>query len=574
MMVSFAERLKRLLANDFFAAFLFLIAYLCTHSYIYGWDDQHLEVPLLKHLIDPSLYKGDYYVESLARHFSSYLYPVLAKFITVAQVPAAYFILFLTARFFIFFWLYKLWQLISKDKFTSACAILMFMVLGRTEEFLYRTFSHQIAGECLMFAGIYFFYKERFMLAALIFGLGANIHGLYNLFPMLYMLVFLLFFHPRRWSMVLKTGLIFIISCLPFLLWQIPNSWHDKLIGAPVPVSEWLALYRKQCPENFLFWNIPWPEALGHPSFILQRLEPYLFLIMVYVFLLVVYPPFRGDRKTHVVVMTAYALIVISCVFTYLIPSRFVLDLCLLRNQQFVRLLLMGYATIWAVQTVKQANPRRAFAGALLFLLIGFAGWSFFVIKLQNNGWVIMAMAVVFGFLSLRRWPRLELYLRRALIIIPLLGAFISFCKFHYDYLQVKNHGTGFWQLQRNWEDMQRYVREHTPKDAMILAPINMDMGGFRIHSERKVVVCIRDCGVGGFDYGALVEWDQRMRDMKDFVVITNHSVVPAVLTAILKYKVDYIVFMKYYEPPGNISVLKKMYANEAFSLFKVMVHP
>ena len=54
-------------------------------SYKYGWDDQQLEIPLLKHLIDPTLYQGDYYVESLKQNFSSYFYPILAKLINYAM---------------------------------------------------------------------------------------------------------------------------------------------------------------------------------------------------------------------------------------------------------------------------------------------------------------------------------------------------------------------------------------------------------------------------------------------------------------------------------------------------------
>src|SRR3954465_13480102 len=103
MNASFKDRLKSLFSNDFFAAAVFLIAYLCTNSYIYAWDDQHLEIPLLKHLIDPALYKGDYYVEGLARNFSSYLYPILAKFLSINQIPAAYLILFLISRYVMFY---------------------------------------------------------------------------------------------------------------------------------------------------------------------------------------------------------------------------------------------------------------------------------------------------------------------------------------------------------------------------------------------------------------------------------------------------------------------------------------
>src|SRR6266481_3407170 len=102
----------KLWRNDYWMAFLLLVAYLMSNSYIFAWDDQHLEIPTLKHLIDPGLYKGDYYVESLAKNFSSYLYPALAHLIKVSQIPAVYLVLFLLSRYMMFYWVYRLWQLL------------------------------------------------------------------------------------------------------------------------------------------------------------------------------------------------------------------------------------------------------------------------------------------------------------------------------------------------------------------------------------------------------------------------------------------------------------------------------
>ena len=96
-------------------------------------------------------------------------------------------------------------------------------------------------------------------------------------------------------------------------------------------------------------------------------------------------------------------------------------------------------------------------------------------------------------------------------------------------------------------------------------------MGGFRIHSERKPLVCYRDCGIIGFDYAAAVEWNKRINDIKSFKIYTGDRVDDAVLIAILKYRVDYVVFMKYYGPEGDTAKFKKLYENEVFSLFKVL---
>ena len=94
----------------------------------------------------------------------------------------------------------------------------------------------------------------------------------------------------------------------------------------------------------------------------------------------------------------------------------------------------------------------------------------------------------------------------------------------------LQKTGPSGWQLQRNWEDMQLYVRDHTPKDAMILTPYDMPMGGFRIHSERKVLVCYRDCGIIGFDYAAAVEWNKRIKDIESFKVFSGKTVDNAVV--------------------------------------------
>ena len=60
-------KIQTLLQNEWFIAGCLLIIFLAANGYHYGWDDQHLEIPLLKSLIDNTLYQGDYYVESLKK---------------------------------------------------------------------------------------------------------------------------------------------------------------------------------------------------------------------------------------------------------------------------------------------------------------------------------------------------------------------------------------------------------------------------------------------------------------------------------------------------------------------------
>jgi hypothetical protein len=285
-----------------------------------------------------------------------------------------------------------------------------------------------------------------------------------------------------------------------------------------------------------------------------------------------------------------------------------------------MRFFMMGYTTIWACGQLRGSKPWLALAAAVMILACGttdlitlfFLGLLTIVYVIDSNfkapwkfGRLLIGGIIVLGIgillyalaMDLRFSPKVPVYwhrfiyllaamavvfiavlnkrnnhwLLRLLIIVPLAGSYFICVSNCLEYLQLRKNGPGAWEMLRDWEDMQHYVRDHTPKDAMILTPYDMDMGGFRIHSNRKVLVCYRDCGIIGFDYAAAVEWSKRINDIKAFKVFTGGPVDQAVLVAILKYRVNYIVFMKYYGPPGDTSIFKKLYDNEVFSLFQVL---
>ena len=177
---------------------------------------------------------------------------------------------------------------------------------------------------------------------------------------------------------------------------------------------------------------------------------------------------------------------------------------------------------------------------------------------------------IVYLFLSnfpLKTFPKEKI--KVLYIFIPIFIAFTYLIKYHCDYLNVRANGGGFWQLQRNWEDMQRYAQKNTSKNSLFMVPHNMEMGGFRIFSERKLLMCYRDCGIIGFDYKAALEWQKRLADIDAFRVFITKPIGSALINALTKYKVDYIVFMRYAAPPDN-EVIKRIYGNDVFVLYQV----
>jgi hypothetical protein len=567
--MNFRSRLSVFLRNDFVVTLFVLVAFLLTNRYIYGWDDQHLEIPLLKHLIDPQLFAGDYYVEALSRNFSSYLYPILSRVITVEMIPAVYLVLYCLVRFFFFFWVYRLWQWISGgDRLAALYATLGLFLLGRTEEFIYRTFSHEEFSLAIIFAGFYFFYRERFFLAALLFGIAANFHALYALFPMMFLAVYALFFVKDRGKTFFKAAGIFTIAALPFLVWHLPKAFHGR---PAAPLDEWLPLYLQSCPQCFPLGTANPNESITGFKVLFERLYPYLFLTALYVAHCFLNQDFRRDRKAHIIFWVSALMIVLGFVFAYAVPNRFMLDLNLGRMAQFVHFMLMGYSVLFLIKLAQRPHPAWAFAAAVVFIILGLAHTSEFLSRLGRHAWVFAVLLAFLGLLIAFRRFSFTPRLKRLSLVIPLVWMFGSFGLLHYRYVQMSEKGAGFWQLQRNWEDMQFYVRDHTPKDAMILTPYDMEMGGFRIHSNRKVVVCYRDCGIIGFDYEAAKEWSRRIQNVEPFKVFSREDIRPALMNAVEKYGANYIVFMKYYEPQQEVSFLRKLYANDIFSLYQII---
>lgn len=608
---------RQLFQNQWLLTGIILVLFLLTNRYIYGWDDQALEIPLLKHLIDPELYQGDYYVESLARNFTSYLYPLLAKIITVGQVPAAYLVLYLISRYFLFFFSLKLWRHVSGNTLIALCAVLMSFLIGRTEEFLYRTFSHQEFALAIIMAGIYYLYRDRAVLAAVLFGIAANFNALYALFPMMYACLYLLL--DKRFKQLVIASVTFLVCALPFLVWMVRNKLNHP-VAAPGFYDGWQDLFMLACPQNFLFQTRPLTEVFSGFWTALSALGPYLFLTALYCFNLVFNEPFRKSKQSQAVCLGAFGLLIVSFIFSYIVPSRFVIDLNLIRNTQYLNFILMGYTTVWIGRKIEGQNLSQAYWAAVLFTLLCFkdisgvlilmvtalavavrrqepadsdnpGAWSrwiclvdiilaavlYYVLhrqfdlsgsKLKFLAGSALSVSLLYGILAFKKGA--AKCARAWLLLVPLATMLVYFGVLHYHYVRITTRGGGFWQLQRNWEEMQRFVKLNTPKDALLMVPHNMEMGGFRIGAEREIIVSYRDCGIVGFDYAALKEWKQRIADIEHFKVIPDGPLQSAIVNGLAKYKADYIVFTRFAAPKNSNAALIKRHENETFVLFQV----
>lgn len=617
-------KIRSRLQSDWFIAFFLLGIFWLMAGYKYGWDDQHLEIPLLKALIDNSLYPNDYYVTSLKNNFLSYFYPLLSRLITIEQIPMAYGIFYHLSRYFLFFWMYRIWLLITKEKPTAVLCVLILMSLGRPSEFFYRTFSHQEFALAIIFSGLYFFYRERFSLASCLWGIAANFHAVYSLFPMIYLTVY--FLGQRQaasWQTIGRSLVLFSLGALPIVLWAVVKRFliPEGVVHDP---TMWLPIYRLACPPNFIFDGVSVGYLFKNPSQWLLIAQKEVMLFILYLFHLLFNDHFRQDKKSRAIIWGAFLLMALSYLFTYIFPSRLILDLNIVRNAQFLSFVLIGYTVLFTLDLIDHQKSYLAASGTVMLSIFVFDShlitmavvgmsllllwgksrkqyprhtlpiiisgvlsltllfWGWVIYKafshLLMTGYIFLAVAgaEIFLFSLFLQLTRIEKYYpscKRLLIILPLISLVIYRGYGHFKlYTQETQAKTGFWKLQRDWEDMQKYVRDNTAKTATILAPHDMEMGGFRIFSERTLVACDRDIGIIGFDYSATLECLRRLHDIEPLRVILKESIEPqAMLNWVVKYRVDYIVFMRYYTPkPEQTGAYKKIYENDNFTLFKV----
>ncbi|MFA5060292.1 MAG: DUF6798 domain-containing protein [Candidatus Omnitrophota bacterium] len=623
------KNFRNTIRSDWFLSLILLAIFLVVMGYKYNWDDQHLEIPLLKSLIDPNLYPGDYYVQSLKNNFTSYFYIILSRIITVGQIPAAYFILYLFSRYFLLFWTFKLWKFVAQEKSAAFICTAIFIFFGHTPEFLYRTFSHQEFSFAFIPAGIYFLFRERFILASGILGFATNFHALYSFFPMFYLLVYLGLNTKRHgWLILLKSCLSYFLFALPILIWILNKSLPHYIAGGnTISPSQWIPLYKLGCPQNFIFDGMTLGHLFANPKEWFFATQKYWFFLFLLILNFSHNEEFRRERKVAAVLIGALALMAISYFFTYIQPSRFIIDLNFVRNIQFLNFIFMGYSSLFFIRLIKSEKPFNAYCILIMFIFFSFSDTIailaailltiflfakkllsrikkeraaeialkiigcvccailIFILKerLAGNGarafyltiaLILILPAIFYGINSFltRKLKKELLSSAQLFIILPLIILLVYFGYRHHRYVTIEKQGTGFWQLQRDWEDVQRHVQTDTPKDAVILAPIDMEMGGFRILSERTLICCERDCGIVGFDYHAAEEWRRRRDDVSAFRVLIKDDIRSALTNAIVRYQATHIIFTSYSQPKEKQGVLQKIYANNSFALYKIAV--
>jgi hypothetical protein len=501
-----------------------------TPGYRFGDSNHGITVPILKRMMDPSLYPGDVMVAT-AERFPTVFYRLLAAVLPgTGSIPAAFFVLYLVAVAATLAGAYRIGRWAGGPAAGALALAFAFPVrIGLAGESLYRVaFSHSHIASALTIWAMVWFLEGRRLLPLLVLSLGAYNHLLYSayvLVPMLLAVAWEAREVGRRET--LKRLAAALLPLLPIAAWTLAHR-------APM-TPEWLELLRLRSSHH------SFPSAFG------ADLPPAAALLALSVLVL---SRMRADQRRVVaffLVGTAVQF-VLGTMFTEYWPLKAVLQYQPHRVWRFLMLLLQGVIAGGVVAGWREGGIARAVAAVtaivlfapglepllpLLVLLHAAAGrptpatWAralALLVLVGVTGWADQEVVwtwpgdtlpralneTVIGAAALAvlvAMARTSASMRTAAVCGSALLALLWLAPRAYAG-QRQRWESGAWRATQDW------VRTHTPRSAVLLTPPKE--AAFRVFSERTIVGEWKDGTQQYFDDAFVKEWGARMQALGD----------------------------------------------------------
>jgi uncharacterized protein DUF6798 len=494
-------------------------------GYRFGDSNHGITVPILKRLIDPTLYPGDVMVATAAR-FPTIFYRVLAAVLPGPDaIPAAFFVLYLVSVAATLAGAYRIGRWAGGPAAGALTLAFAFPVrIGLAGESLYRVaFSHSHLASALTIWAMVWFLEGRRTLPLLALSLGAYNHLLYSAYVLVPMVLVVLW--EARQAGRARTARRLAAAVLPLL----PLAAWTFAHRAPM-TPEWLALLRLRSSHH------------SFPSAFADDLPAAAALLALSALVLSRLPADRRRLVAFFLAGTAL-LFVVGTVFTEVWPLKAVLQFQPHRAWRFLMLLLQAVVAAGIVGGWREGGLARAVAVAtavvafspglepllpLVVLLHAVAGrptpspWSRVLAALvlvAVTGWADADLVWSYPAETLPRALNETVIGAAALAVLLATGrasprgrvaAVAASALLALGWLAPKAYAAHRQRWESGaWRATQDWVRTHTPRSAVLLTPPRE--AGFRVFSERTIVGEWKDGTQQYFDDAFVKEWGARM---------------------------------------------------------------
>lgn len=566
---------------------LLAVASMDFKGYRFGGSNHSLQVPHLKHLVEPSLYRGDPVLGSFDGYVT-FFFHALAPVVRLWDVEPVYFALYALSHFATLAAIYALGLTLLRSPTAAfvACFLSTGQVpsLGAELSYWPRLTHAEVATPLLLWA-FWLSLRGRTLAAFALAGLTVNVHGLYALYVGVMLGADTLLTRSRRRGLLAAAG-AFLLPALPALLWAFARQ-------DPVPPEQW-PLWLQTLRERSALHAFP----LNVPASVYGRYLTLLSLGMLAFFS-------RPKEARHLAfvhfAIAVGALCVGGLFFSEVVPVRRLLEAQLLRSTKwltfFVIVLVAHLVTVaweWrglarlaaalCVLGLSLEQPAWVTVSLVLFVVARREVWSlplsalaalalivdvvtgaspvgerFGLAALANGVRDVFAspvVAVCLGLLLVMRASPSAPRTQRAMqLLVPalLLGGVLP-----YMYRQHRIAVAG-----EAWNEAQTWVRRHTARDSVVLTP--PDREGFRVLSERAVVGEWKDGTQQFFSWAFTLEWRRRMEDLE--VGKRAFEDLPPERLAELgrRYGASTLVF-----PAGSRPPFESLFENSEFAVYRL----
>ncbi|MBI4055479.1 MAG: hypothetical protein HY402_05030 [Elusimicrobia bacterium] len=515
-------------------------------GYTFGTDanlDQIL--PFVHKINNPALYPNDPYVDTLST-FPSFYPHIIAWMARIFPLAPLHFVLYAALKYLLLLIVFNLAQSFFSNKMTSylACFLFafsplnnIFSLLGDDPLFKTALFQTPLAG-VLALAAIYFFLRRRYVASFLIVGSIYYIQGLTANF-------LLVMFGFASWPAI---------------------SEKDRKAGERLSLGlGWAAFFLLWLPWLVMYFNRPGPAPASSTQLFVSMLKAWYpghyfpslwggakwtnlaaFIGLFSIFFHKGFPHSKASTEIKLFLVAMATMWCVAFVVGELVPVPSLILLQFFRSDVFFVSLGLIFAADYIRRLIETQALREVCWGALLvFVLVEFSGprhhgavmillvlWLFLNQTVYRFGLLAclalclynsMVHPVAFKKVALASGLLTTLFVAKGRHHMPswfssnlavFLAAFVNLLPYHsllqyrIQYKQFDNKS----EIKRDWEDLGRWVKEHTPVESLFLSPPYMN--GFRVYSQRSPYVEWIDAAAMHWARGYENGWVERMAQL------------------------------------------------------------
>jgi hypothetical protein len=489
VLISFAERVGR---SARLRHFLFLSASLLAIvlvGYHFGTLDQAVHIPYLKKSVDPTLYPGDQFLDLRAVHYSFFWY-LFRPVYRLGILEPVMFAVHVLATYLTFWMGWKLSITLFKDPLAALIGVASFIgphvSMAGFPIIEYSLLNRSFVLPFLLLA-ITLYLQRRYWHSFLLMGVLYNLHVLSvgYVMAMIAVDVLLRWREIGRRNILISAG-VFLVGTLPVHVWKISHSGFDLSLRPEI-----LDVAARGTMSTIYYVFATQPQVI-------TSLVCGIGTVALFVISLRAAPQGEHDRVFVHFFYAVGLIVLIENIAVYLLPVTLILQLQILRAAFF----MLPFSYLYFSNTIARSLRQGSLKGGAASIVLG----TFIAMPFPFVPAVVWAVR---KWLDRMRWRKIA---AAAALIVLLVVIMVGAIR-----VDMWRPGIYLYGPHTPWVDVQKWAREHTPVDALFIAPPHLFWTytpGWRVFSERSTVVTITELMETPFEPAYLDEWVARFNDV------------------------------------------------------------